>query len=248
MKRSSAELKAFARCRLQGRYTLAVEIVLSYFALVLFFNWISLQFFPFGTSYSFINTFGNFVVSLFIAMLSIGSSYCFLSLNRGLPVRISDLFFAFRYQSDKALTISIFYSIIMMLLQYPVNMIYSASVLFGGYLNDHLFLTLGLVFAAIVCLILSILLWLNFSMCYYIYIDRPQLSALQIIKASFQMMRGNKVRLFYLYISFIGMLLLGIITCFIGMLWVIPYISATTSAFYQELNGELPPKTSAEHL
>ena len=36
MKRSSAELKAMARESLEGRYTLAVELVIAYFAINFF--------------------------------------------------------------------------------------------------------------------------------------------------------------------------------------------------------------------
>ena len=57
------------------------------------------------------------------------------------------------------------------------------------------------------------------------------------------MMRGNKMRFFYLNISFLGLILLSLITCFIGMIWVLPYISSTMAAFYQDLNRELTPKT-----
>lgn len=245
MKRSSAELKSFARSRLQGHYTIAVEIILSYFALIFFLNWIGLLFFPLNLNFSFIDMIGNMALSILSSMLSIGVSYCFLALNRGWQVRISDLFLAFRYHSDKALCISLFYMIASSLIQFPVNILYSLSLLSGDYFSNHVFFTVIILFTVIVCFVLSIILWLNISMCYYIYMDHPDLHTSQIIKMSFQMMRGNKMRYFYVNISFFGMILLSMITCFIGMIWVLPYISSTTAAFYQELNYELSPKTEA---
>ena len=243
MKRSSAELKSFARSRLQGHYTIAVEIVLSYFALSFFLSWIGLLFFPFGLNFGFIDMIGNMVLSILMSMLSIVVSYCFLALNRGWQVRISDLFLAFRYHSDKALCISLFYMIASSLIKVPLNIVYSLSLLSGDYFSNHVFFTLIILFTVIVCFILSIILWINISMCYYIYMDHPDLRTTQIIKISFQMMRGNKMRFFYLNISFLGLILLSLITCFIGMIWVLPYISSTMAAFYQDLNRELPPKT-----
>ena len=136
MKRSSAELKSFARSRLQGHYTIAVEIVLSYFALSFFLSWIGLLFFPFGLNFGFIDMIGNMVLSILMSMLSIGVSYCFLALNRGWQVRISDLFLAFRYHSDKALCISLFYMIASSLIKVPLNIVYSLSLLSGDYFQQ----------------------------------------------------------------------------------------------------------------
>jgi uncharacterized membrane protein len=48
-------------------------------------------------------------------------------------------------------------------------------------------------------------------------------------------MNGNKFRLFKLYLSFIPLILLGIITFFIPLLWVNAYMEASQAAFYQDL-------------
>lgn len=61
-------------------------------------------------------------------------------------------------------------------------------------------------------------------------LDRKR--AFEITKAA---MKGNKWRTFVLGLSFIGWILLGIITVGIGFLFLMPYMSATYTHYYLEL-------------
>ena len=60
----------------------------------------------------------------------------------------------------------------------------------------------------------------------------------EAISCSKEMMMGNKWRLFCLEISFIGWAFLCIFTCGIGFLWLTPYESAATCAFFYEVSGK----------
>lgn len=92
----------------------------------------------------------------------------------------------------------------------------------------------------------------------FLLVDCPELSALQCIKLSNQMMKGHKFDLFYLYLSFIGWGLLCILTLGIGFLWLMPYMQTATAAFYQDVKeqyraqletaapAETPAETPAE--
>ena len=53
------------------------------------------------------------------------------------------------------------------------------------------------------------------------------------------LMQGQKWRYFVLGLSFIGWVLLCVLTLFIGFLWLDPYMQATFSAFYLERTGQL---------
>jgi uncharacterized membrane protein len=77
----------------------------------------------------------------------------------------------------------------------------------------------------------------SYSMAFYIKIDHPEYTATQAIDESRNLMRGNKMRLFCLHLSFIGWMIVGCLTFGIGMLWVAPYISAAEAEFYQDLIG-----------
>lgn len=66
--------------------------------------------------------------------------------------------------------------------------------------------------------------------------ENPEISAKEAMEMSMKMMDGNKFRLFCLRLSFIGWMLLGILTFGIGFLWIIPYMNAATAAFYDEVS------------
>ncbi len=80
----------------------------------------------------------------------------------------------------------------------------------------------------------------SYAMTPYILLDRPELSATDAIKESEKMMNGHKMDLFILDLSFIGWILLSMLTCGVLVLYVEPYMMATKSAFYLELKGPDP--------
>ena len=82
----------------------------------------------------------------------------------------------------------------------------------------------------------------SYALTPYILIDYPELSANQTINLSKKMMKGHKFDLFWLGLSFIGWILLGILTLGIGYLWLIPYINTATAAFYQDVKAEYEAK------
>ena len=77
----------------------------------------------------------------------------------------------------------------------------------------------------------------SYAMTSYILLDRPELSATDALKESEKMMNGHKMELFLLDLSFIGWILLAMLTCGILVFYVEPYMSATRTAFYLELKG-----------
>jgi len=85
----------------------------------------------------------------------------------------------------------------------------------------------------------------SYAMTPYILEEHPELSAGEAIDHSRAMMKGHKFDLFWLYLSFIGWILLSIFTLGIGLLWLAPYMQTATAAFYEdvkadyELNGGL---------
>jgi uncharacterized membrane protein len=74
-----------------------------------------------------------------------------------------------------------------------------------------------------------------YSQTYFILKDNPNLSPLEAITESRIRMNGLKWKFFLLYLSFIGWAILCIFTLGIGLLWLIPYITTSLAAFYQEL-------------
>ena len=52
------------------------------------------------------------------------------------------------------------------------------------------------------------------------------------------MMKGHKFQLFCLYLSFLGWVLLSVITLGVALLWAMPYMQTAFAAFYQEVRNE----------
>ena len=72
----------------------------------------------------------------------------------------------------------------------------------------------------------------------YILAEHPEMSAMDAIKLSKDMMRGNKGRYFCLQLSFIGWILLSLLTFGIGILFLIPYMQAANAEFFNEVSGK----------
>ena len=72
----------------------------------------------------------------------------------------------------------------------------------------------------------------------YLVKDRPELSPMEVLAESEALMRGNRWQAFVMDLSFLGWLLLGIVTLNLGnIFWTNPYMNATDAALYQELTG-----------
>lgn len=67
------------------------------------------------------------------------------------------------------------------------------------------------------------------------YNRAEDISTLEAMKLSKELMRGNKWRLFCLRFSFIGWYLLGVCSLGIGFIWIIPYQEVAEAAFYESL-------------
>ena len=78
----------------------------------------------------------------------------------------------------------------------------------------------------------------SYSMTPYILMENPDMTASEALKASKELMKGNKWRLFCMQFSFIGWDLLCGFTMGIGYLFLNPYRAAADAAFYREIKWE----------
>lgn len=79
---------------------------------------------------------------------------------------------------------------------------------------------------------------LSYSLTFYIMADDKTISGNKAIEKSMDMMHGYKMELFKLYLSFIGWILLSILTFGILFLYVGPYINAATTVFYEKVKAQ----------
>jgi uncharacterized membrane protein len=86
----------------------------------------------------------------------------------------------------------------------------------------------------------------RYRMAFYILNDNPELGAFEALKKSKQMMIGYKWKLFCLDFSFIGWALLSCLTLGIGLLWFVPYNTASIANFYQNLKDASETNSNIE--
>jgi uncharacterized membrane protein len=100
------------------------------------------------------------------------------------------------------------------------------------------FLSILLIFLSLLLLIVpGIIVACGYSQINRIMHDNPNMSGIDAMKASWQLMDGKKMDFFILNLSFIGWALLCILTLGIGFFFLTPYINVTNSKFYDEISG-----------
>lgn len=95
---------------------------------------------------------------------------------------------------------------------------------------------------ALISLIFMTIMWirteLDYALIFFLIIDFPNESPGQLLKHSRELMKGNRGRLFYLQMSFIGMYLLALFSFGLAMFWVYPYTRMTFTEFYMDVKKE----------
>ena len=112
---------------------------------------------------------------------------------------------------------------------------------FKNYLHNVWGYFLMMVFVLLWSLLLfipGIIMAFAYAMTPYILVENPEMKAIDAIRKSRSMMKGHKFDLFYLELSFIGWILLCILTLGIGLLWLVPYMETSIAAFYNDLKVE----------
>ena len=76
---------------------------------------------------------------------------------------------------------------------------------------------------------------ISYTLVYMIKLDNPEMSTMEVIRKSKEMMNGHKMDYCVLILSFFGWAILGIFTFGILYLWLTPYMNVTFSNFYNSL-------------
>ena len=228
---TSAELKARAKGQLLGKYgtviptVLVVEIIMVSVSGILSFP-LNPQTIP-GAVLSFII---ECLVQLLAGIFLAGQTYLYLNISCGGNIRVSDVFYGFTHHPDRAILIQLFQLLLMLASFVPLF-----AVLGLWMVIDSIYMLIPVAVTFCFGLIVSVIISLMYSQSYFVMLDFPDFTALQCLRYSRRIMKGSKARRFYLDMSFIPLYLLGLLTCCIGLLFVIPYVNTTYSNFYLEL-------------
>jgi uncharacterized membrane protein len=81
-----------------------------------------------------------------------------------------------------------------------------------------------------------LLLQMRYSLVLFVVADDSAVRARDAVRRSACLMRGNYWRLGLLWFRFIGWQVLAVLTFGIGLIWLFPYMTAATAAFYDDLS------------
>ena len=239
----SYELKNKAKDKLGGKYGSAILVtflgMLIPGAVRMFVNLLFSPFMPsvtaIGNPSSLIPSYIfaillSLVLSIVLGIFDVGITLFFLNMSCGQPYSVRDLFYGFRNDWRKALTLSGIVAFISAVCLFPYQ-----------YMMDYFLLTrqetwlYGAAIAMVIGYCIYIPVTLNLSLVYYLMLDFPDKGAGEILKLSIQFMRGHKKRLFYIQMSFIPLMLLCVCTLYIGFLWLMPYMYMTETCFFLDI-------------
>lgn len=238
MKRSSADLKSLARASLSGRFGLPMAAFLLTIVFVLVPSMILSGFLdPYNTVSLITNQILIYILSLLVSLCNAGFSYMLLNMNRNRPYGIKDLFYAFSSHPDRFLVVHLILLLISFVIALPLEIL--------SYVPDMFQSLMFSLAGTLVSSIVSIFTGLFFGLADFLLLDHPEMGALESMRKSMELMKGKKGKLFYIHISFLPLSLVGLFTCYLGYLWIVPYINCTVTYFYMDIIGELDRPASS---
>lgn len=182
------------------------------------------------------NTFVSYLISwavslplsVFVGVLSVGLTLIFMKLSFGTVPYLSDLFYGFSH-----IPTAIGLSLAMTAVSAPLSMAYMIPLALYSLTGSEVYMYLMFVCLA-VGLAIYVPLSLALSQCYFLMLDFPDKSAGEIIRLSFRITAGHRLRLFYLQVTFLPLLILGALSL-VGLLWVNAYMQMTYTQFYFDI-------------
>lgn len=200
---------------------------------------------------------GIVLVNIFVTYpLSVGQNNWFVRNreSRQAP-QIQVLFSAFTKSYKKVLAASLWHKLWIFIWSLPLIFGILFSIISGVLLGNQssrtrqvLETNQGSSILLVIVFVFSVLLYLlgyffiiNRSFAYmlmpYILADNPDIGAKRSMDLSKKMMKGNKLHLFGLQLSFLGWALLALLTCGIGGLFLTPYVAQTIAEVYARLRS-----------
>lgn len=238
------ELKNIAKDKLDGKYFLAVTICFTSVVVEYAVSFLTGFILPSPIRATGISVFAYVVNGLFSLILSwvlgvmrLGTSLFFLNIACGRPYQLADLFYGYKNDSTRALIVSGVYTLLDAVCRMP-----------GQYLADAFFYTynVSLIIAGFAAAIVGLCILLpvsaGISLSFYLLLDFPNKSAQEVLLLSLRIMKGHKRRWLFMTLSFLPLIILCVLSIYIGFLWLMPYMQMTYACFFLDI---MNPKETA---
>lgn len=229
--KTSAELKGNARAHLFGNYKTVIGAQVIMNLLFMTVSIVSYAATPEDGVAGQIIYWGIYVLATLVGgIFTSGSCYLYLNIACNRPARASYIFYGFKSGADKAILLKLYIMLIKLGTALPL-------IFFGAlyYITNAgaLIILIGIGGAIFVAGIVYV--DLAFIPAFYLLHDFPDYTASHILKLSSKLMKGSIARGLYIYVSFIPMELLSLLSLGVGALWVEPYKNAVFAEFFLDL-------------
>jgi len=104
-------------------------------------------------------------------------------------------------------------------------------------LGTYLLKNLYIFFWSLLLIIPGIIAAYSYSQVFYILAEDKNITTVDALQKSKDIMKGNKWKLFGLQCRFIGWAILCILTAGIGLLWLFPYMQTAFAKFYDDIKN-----------
>ena len=228
MKKNRKYWKETAKSVLRGNWGIAIAGMLAYMAVDFLGTIVSAELFPGEAVLEVIlGQVFVFVVSLIAMVFSTGYSYMMLNMSRGREFSLGNLLYMLAFVMALLSTVSQLPFYFVMYLATPGSTI-DAQLLWME-------LTFGVMLLSIV---LNVLITVPFALSFYLLADNPQMGGVESLKESRRLMKGHIWQYLMLQLSFAPMLIVSLLLMGLPLLWVLPYMEASETAFYRDILGE----------
>lgn len=243
MELKSSQLKANARGHLTGKYAFPmIAYMIAYMVNSTMAMVVSLVSDTKSDTGQLINLGISVILSAIMAIFAVGQNKLSLRIARNdqYPA-ISDIWYGFRGHADNIIVTYFRIFIRKFVYAIPFGI---AAVLYS--ISPDTSTVIFLIICITFYIVMLIRVELDYGMAYFLLIDHPELPSKELLVKSKEFIHGKRKNLLFLYMSFIGMGILVLLTFGFAIFWVAPYIRMTLTEFYLALTGE--PVTQEENV
>lgn len=229
--KSIAELKASARAHLKGNYPALIIGLLVYGFIASSINMVT-DLFPEGQDMT--GAIIMFLVAVLVGAITVklrfGLTGCYLKACCNKRPKVLDIFEPLVRGSRSSTGLAIVITTISIFCSFP-------ALIAIMYYEDLVTISPVLpIIVSVLSLVLLIYYKISLLPVFYLVHDLPEKTALQILLVNSWLIKGQRLKLLKLTLSFIPLYILGITSFGIGFLYIYPYVYSTETCFYLDLS------------
>lgn len=224
---SASDFREEARGVLRGKWGKAALIVLCYIVVCILLEKVA-------------GILGEIIGSILVAIVEVPLQFGFIislfKLFKDENVEVFDFVSNSIKNFGKAWSIT-GWMIFKLLLPFMI-LVVSMFLLVGVFVSGNTALARILIVIMVIDSIYFIMKSYYYQLAFVVATDNPEMTGLEAVEKSENLMQGKRFNLFCLQLSFIGWIILGVIPFALGLLWVVPYMQMSIFAFYKNALNE----------